>query len=74
MKSITDGWKYQADWIDELHLSEATILEPDPEELRKEGREEDREEDAPPYRDSVGNYWHDRMVEKYGPFMWAVGM
>jgi len=61
--------KYNSDWIDNLHPSEATVLDPDPGELRKE----DEDEDDPPYRDSVGNYWHERMVEKYGPFMWAVG-
>ena len=65
-----DAIKYNSDWIDNLHPSEAPVVEPDLE------CEPDPCEvwDCPPYRDSVGNYWHDRMVEKYGPFMWAIGM
>ena len=40
MKSIADGWKYQADWIDGLHKTEATVYIPtqdEIEELRHEG-------------------------------------
>ena len=62
--------KYNSDWIDRLHHSEATIVEPEPKEPEPDYCEV---WDCPPYRDSIGDYWHERMAEKYGPFMWAVG-
>ena len=68
--------KYNSDWIDNLHPSEATIFgndefcppeflsQPDPGEL-KEWLGVD---DDPPiyYRDPIDNYWSERMWEKYG--------
>jgi len=77
-------WRYVSDWIDNLHPDEQPIFgndefcppellnQPDPDELLEWQLGGEPPQDSAPYRDSIGNYWHERMVEKYGPFLWAI--
>ena len=56
--------RYISDWIDNIHKSEATILEP--EHIKEPKVDYCDAWHCPPYRDSIGDYCRERMEEKYG--------